>query len=176
MTEPHRPAPPENHQTRGYRRMLERVRQRLGELERSAAPRVQKAIEQARDTAVELGELSRDEAEQIAAYVRRDLQDAAHYLATTRGELREWFLFDLSLIEERLLDMFRLAADQTRLELLELEQRTLAAGAYHTGEVTGIGTLRCTGCDKLLHFHRPARIPPCAACRGTVFVRPDDST
>ena len=49
------------------------------------------------------------------------------------------------------------------------EQAELAG--YHTGEITGPGTLVCDNCGEELHFHKPSRIPPCPKCKGTSFHR-----
>ena len=45
------------------------------------------------------------------------------------------------------------------------------ASFYHTGEVTGPGTLVCAECGKELHFHKAGHIPPCPGCRGTRYRR-----
>ncbi|MDH5595020.1 MAG: zinc ribbon-containing protein, partial [Gammaproteobacteria bacterium] len=44
-------------------------------------------------------------------------------------------------------------------------------GEWHTGEVVGVGTLRCKACGELLHFHATGHIPPCPKCQKTVFNR-----
>ncbi len=154
-----------------YNRMIERVRARFDQAEQDAMPTLQRSIEEARDRAVELGELGREEADRIASYVQRDLQDAGGFLAESGSDLAAWLRFDLELIEDRLLDMFAAAADRTKLELLQLEQEAREAPQYHTGEITGPGTLQCAECDKLIHFHHTARIPTCPRCHNTEFRR-----
>jgi len=79
----------ESEQTRAYDRMMERVKSTLEQTERDALPPLQRSIEQAKITAVELGELTRDEAEQIGDWLRRDLQDAGDYLARTGRDLAQ---------------------------------------------------------------------------------------
>ena len=87
-----------------------------------------------------------------------------------KRKLKNWLGFDIALIEDRLRDMFFQAADQTTKELLELKYRAEIAG-YHTGEITGPGTLVCDKCQEKLHFHKAGHIPPCPKCRGTHFHR-----
>ena len=69
------------------------------------------------------------------------------------------------------MDMFAKVADRTRLELDRFADNARAASLYHTGEVTGPGTLVCAGCGKELHFHKAGRIPPCPKCHGTEYRR-----
>ena len=166
--------------TRAYDRMMERVKARLEELEQAeqqALPNIQRSIEHAAETAVELGELTREEARLLSGYIKRDLEDAGRYMATTGQDLRAWLRFDLDLIEDRLLEFLESAADKTRVEMLEFEQELERASHYRSGEITGPGSLRCDGCGKVLHFHATVHIPPCPKCRGVAFSRlgPDEA-
>jgi hypothetical protein len=154
-----------------YRTMLDRINHAIDDAEKEVVPTLEQNLETAREKATELGELSREEADKISEYLKRDLQEAAGFLEETGQDFRDWFKFDLGLVEDRFLEAFTNMADKTRLELAKLQQQANLMGEWHTGEVTGIGTLRCTGCGEELHFHKPGHIPPCPACRGTVFKR-----
>jgi hypothetical protein len=153
-----------------YEKMLERVHDRLERAE-SHLPTVKQNLDQAREKAVELGELTKEEAEKVASYIERDLHDAAVYISDTGQQLRDWWRFDLKQMELRILDIFASVADQTSLQLREMAEDLRRAELYHTGEVTGPGNLLCTGCGKPMHFKKPGRIPPCTGCRGTEFRR-----
>ncbi|ROR34748.1 zinc ribbon-containing protein [Inmirania thermothiophila] len=157
-----------------YHRMVERVRGMLERAEHETAPTLRQLLERAKERAVELGELTREEAEELADYVRRDLQHAARYVAETGRGLADWLRFDLQYLEERLAEMLPLVVDRTRLELERLAEQAREATVWHTGEVTGPGTLVCTACGETLQFRRAGRIPPCPRCHGTRFRRPDD--
>jgi len=155
-----------------YNRMMEHLKSAFEHIEHEARPALGHLIEVAQQKAVELGELSREEAEKIGIYIQRDIEDAAEYLAGPEAkELSDWFKFDIGLIEERLLELFSSVADKTKLELMVLEERARQAGKYHTGEITGIGTLICTQCGKEIHFHTTGHIPPCPKCHATLFTR-----
>lgn len=154
-----------------YDDMMMRVRTAIEEAEESTLPVLQRVIHKARDTAVELGELTRDEAEKVAYYVQRDLQDAGHHLAETGHELGDWLRFDVDLIEQRLLDALALATDKTRVELMQFEQQLKAGPAWHSGEISGPGTLTCEQCGEALHFHATGTIPACPNCGHTVYHR-----
>lgn len=154
-----------------YENMLERVDEMIGRAEKSTLPTLRKSIEAAREKTVELNELTREEAEKIAAYVERDMKEAAHFLVETGDEFRDWFRFDVQLIEQRLMEMFASVADRTRLELERFANQARQAAVYRTGEITGPGTLVCDQCGKELHFHKAGHIPPCSKCRGTTYHR-----
>ena len=156
----------------GYNRMLERVKEFLEKTVEEEAPKLRQAIEHARDRAVELEELTREEAEKVAEYLRRDLADAADYLSSDEvQELKDWLRFDIQLIEERLAEMFLSVADKATVEFLKFKEQLQRTERYHTGEITGPGTLVCVSCEEVLHFHGTAHIPPCPKCHYTVFKR-----
>ena len=154
-----------------YYHMLGRLKTSVENAEHGTGPALTRAVERAQETATELGELSREEAERVGDYLTRDLQDAGRFLATGGSELAEWLKFDLKLVERGLADLFRDTVDYARLEYGELEARANAVGEWHSGEGTGIGTLQCKSCGELLHFHHISHIPPCPKCHGSVYRR-----
>ncbi len=151
-----------------YRKMMTRVEQTHQE---SATTGLQAHINAAIDKAVELNELTREEAERIGDYLRRDLQDAAEFIISTEQALADWLRFDLALVEESLLDMFSLMVDQSRLELDNLAESARQATEWQSGEITALGTLYCENCGHSLHFHKPSYIPACPNCGATRFKR-----
>lgn len=171
MTPDHFQPTHDKKQLRAYDQMLARIVTRLQETEHKTRTALQRSIETAKDTAVELGELTRDEADLLGAYVRRDLEDVGHYLAQTGEDLTSWFQFDMQLIETQLLGMFIDAADQTKLAYLQLADQARQSSEYRSGEITTVGTLQCAQCGELLHFSATAHIPPCPKCHHTVFMR-----
>jgi hypothetical protein len=160
--------------THAYHRMMERVKLQLDEVrkaEQDIAPAIQHSIEHASETAVELGELTREEAQLISGYLKRDLEDAGHYLAETGADFKTWLRFDIELMEDRLLEWFGNTADRTRLELLAFNAPVKETISYQTGEITGPGSLQCDDCGKRLAFHSAGKIPQCPACGGSTFSR-----
>ncbi|HFD11399.1 MAG TPA: hypothetical protein ENJ32_02850 [Crenotrichaceae bacterium] len=154
-----------------YNRMLERVKALVEQTEKEASPVIHKALETAREKAVELGEVTQEEANKVSDYLKRDLEDAGHYLKQTESELSDWLKFELELIEIKVLELFSDMADHTREELEKLSERARKESEWHTGEVTGIGTLHCVSCGQKIHFHSTGHIPPCPKCHKTVFKR-----
>lgn len=150
-----------------YQKMLERVKDFANE----QGTKLKQNIDKAKEKAVDLEELTKHEAEQVAQYLQRDLEDAGSFLAETGQDFKTWFKFDMELIEQRYLEKFLSVADQTRLEWLNLEKQAKWDSEYHTGQITGIGTLVCTNCNEQVHFHKAGHIPPCPKCQHTVFKR-----
>lgn len=154
-----------------YENMLRRIHKFYEHPEKTTESMLQKALSQAKDTAVKLEELTEEEAEIIAISVKRDLQDASMFMNKSGKVLRDWMNFDLMLIEDKLRILFNNAVDTTRVELMNMQQ-TGEQFAYRTGEVTGPGSLVCQHCAEVLQFNKVSHIPPCPLCSETLFVRP----
>ncbi len=154
-----------------YDDMMTRVKTAIEEAEEGTLPALARIIHKARDTAVELGELTHDEAEKIASYLHRDLEDAGRHLAETGHELGDWLRFDAHQVEDRLLEALSKAADHTKLEMMQFQQELQEGPAWNSGEITGPGTLVCDKCDAALRFHATGEIPDCPNCGHTVFHR-----
>ena len=161
----------ENKHTHAYDRMLTRVKDFIEEAEEEFAPKIQYALDSAKDKASELGELSREEAEKIGDYIKRDINDAAEYMASEGKELGDWLKFDAELVEDRLVDVLSHVVDTTKIEFQNLAERAKQANLWNAGEITGPGTLTCTNCGEQVIFHETREIPDCPKCDGSLFQR-----
>ncbi len=159
----------DKHLVEAYDRMLDHVKEAFTE------KGMWRAIDSAAEKTSELMELSREESERVSDYLRRDLHDAAEFIADGSRELGDWLRFDTQVIERGLFDAFSRAVDQTRVELEEFKERNQALAEWHTGEVASIGTLECKACGAHIHFHKTGHIPPCPKCASTHFRRISDS-
>jgi len=170
-------APNNNHDDNSlvdaYNRMMARIRDTIETAEASTAPTLQKAIDDARKQAVHLEEITREEAEEIGNYIKRDINDAAEYLMETSREFSEWLMLDIDIIEQKVLELFLSVADKTRVELEQLSHPSEQVNRYHTGEITGPGSLVCMECGQMVHFNTTSHIPPCPKCHKKVFKRAD---
>jgi predicted RNA-binding Zn-ribbon protein involved in translation (DUF1610 family) len=154
-----------------YETMLERSAEEYRKLEKKSGPALHTFIDNAKAKAIELEELTEEEAAHIAEYLKRDLADAAFYISEQGREIRDWLDFEDSLIATELLDMFLQAADPTTVEMNALKLELIAHSTYKTGEITGPGALVCDACGEVLHFHKAGRIPPCPKCHETTYHR-----
>lgn len=154
-----------------YEAMLQRVHEAADSAESKTVPWLRETLANARERAVELEELTREEAERVSAYVERDLQDAATFIADTGQEFRDWVSFDWQLMQNRMLEMFAGMADQTSLALRQFAEQARSASLYRTGEITAPGQFECVGCGELLKLRKTGHLPPCPKCHGTGFRR-----
>lgn len=154
-----------------YQKMLERIKDFFEEAEGEFAPKIQYAIDAAKEKASELGELTREEAEKLAQYIQRDIHDAAEYLEEEGRELGDWLKFDVEMVEDKLLDVFSHAINTTSIELQQLKQRAEQENLWYMGEVTGPGSFICTHCEHPLSFYHIQDIPACPKCGEGVFKR-----
>lgn len=158
-----------------YANMLERVKHGLESTEDDVATRLHYVVESAKDRAYELGELTREEADKIGDYLKRDIEDATNYLSQEGKQLGDWLKFDIELLESRLADMLtdtlEYAVNPANLELQRLAETAAEENLWYTGEVTGPGTLICDNCGHELNFFHVQDIPGCPKCDGTIFKR-----
>jgi len=154
-----------------YNQMMARIKDSIESAEAHAVPTLQKAIDQAKQQAIHLGEITLEDAEEIGNYIKRDINDAAEYLMETSHEFSEWLMLDIDIIEQKVLELFLSVADKTRIELEQLAHPACKISQYHTGEITGPGSLICEACGEIIHFTTTGHIPPCPKCRKTEFKR-----
>lgn len=153
-----------------YKNMVEHLRD-LVDKAQEIKPEMLHALENAKDKAVELGGLTREEAEKISDYIIRDLHDAADFIEENRAEFSDWISLEVDLIEDKILELLPPLIDETRLALEQLKHRAETMGEWHTGEIVSPGIFACSNCQKHLEMRKTGHIPPCPACKGTVFKR-----
>jgi len=153
-----------------YEKLLKLSIKELRLIEAKAGPVLHELIDKASEKLSELDELSREESAKITDFLKRDLKEAANYMAESGEDFQKWLAIDADIIENTLYDYFKQAADQTTVELAQLKAEAENA-PYHTGEITGPGVLACDACGENLHFKKAGHIPPCAKCNGTEFHR-----
>jgi len=157
-----------------YNQMLETAKEVLDTTKKEAQPAILDAMDKAKEKTAELTELTGEEIEKVSDFVVRDLHDAAEYIAEGERELTDWLRLDALYLEDKFMEAFSHMVDHTALALEELRQNAKRATEWHTGEITGPGTLVCAECGEKLHFKKTGHIPPCPKCHKSVFVRSDD--
>ncbi|CAN5333646.1 hypothetical protein BH10PSE19_BH10PSE19_11510 [soil metagenome] len=159
-----------------YTQMLKRIRHSLQKMDKLAEEnkleqRVEDALEEAKQIAIHLGELTEAEAELLATYLKRDLSDAAKSLNESGKVLADWLAFDWHLVEKRLWKLFSLAADKTRLQQAAFQRQIEHGPIYRAEEITGPGSLKCVACGHVVHFHNVSEIPVCTTCQQNEYTR-----
>ena len=156
---------------RAYETMFESAAKGFHNAEQKSAELLHELIDKAKEEVVELEEVSREDAEKLSTYVKRDLGEAARHMSVSGKELKDWLGFETTLLEIEFVDQLLKLADPTEVELFKLKLDSLPTPPYHTGEITGPGTLLCDECGEVLHFYRAGKIPPCPKCHATNFHR-----
>ncbi len=154
-----------------YDTMMERLHSAVETAEKLTIPTIDENLKNAQEKAIELGELTHDEAQKVSNYLKRDLHDISCYLEQTQDEFSQWLDFESTLIESKVGEWLSLVANKTTLEWNKLNIDAIKAQLYHSGEVTGPGTLECIACEQTLNFKKTAHIPPCPSCHKTEFKR-----
>jgi len=154
-----------------YDVMLQRAENGLATAAAGSETALAHVLYAARRTAIDVGELTREEADKVHEFVSRDLYSAGEQLAVQEREVADRLRLGTLSVEQALLERFSRLAQAAKLELRHLEKARRRLAEWHTGEITTIGMLRCRHCGELLHFERTGRIPPCPRCHATVFKR-----
>lgn len=155
---------PEKHEDVGlYQKMADRAAEILAEGKKT----LDEALKKAREEMAAGGEYSREQAEKIAANLRRDLGEVGKKAQQARNAVIEAVEPHrvVAGVQSGLSKLLTSAADL----LSELAGKSEEALEYKTGEVTSPGTLTCKDCGKEMHFKSTVRIPPCSQCHKTVF-------
>lgn len=155
----------------GYEQLLQRMEKTLASAKEHSENALKLALDSAREKAVELGELSREEAEKLYEFISRDLHNVGQYLATEEREVVDWLHLSLLEVEKKSLKRFTTLAEAAKLEIKHLEKAKVRFNEWHTGEITSIGTLSCQSCGEMIHFNHVGHIPPCPKCHATVYRR-----
>ena len=151
--------------------MVDQVNHSIHKAEQTLAPSIEEMVKNAQKMARDLYALSQEESEALAKTLKKDLRRANQTLNQQGKELKDWLSFDLSLVEDRFIDLIAKAADKTWLDFHAFENEDHQASSYRSGEVCNAGTLSCSNCAKEIHFSRTSHIPPCAGCHGSGFYR-----
>ncbi len=156
---------------RAYEKMFESAANGLHNAEKKSGELLDELIDKAKEEALELEDVSQKDADKLSNYVKRDLSEAASHMSVTGQELKDWLGFETTLLEAEFVDQLLRLADPTKVELFKLKLDAQQTPTYHTGEITGPGTLLCDQCGEKLHFYRAGKIPPCPKCHATNFHR-----
>lgn len=154
-----------------YENMYESVADKVHKAKDIEASRLHELIDEAKDKATELDELTDEDAKKLAEWLKRDFDHIIHYLSETEAELEDWLGFEATLIKSVIIQKLLAAADKTTVELTRMNKELRNSATYNAGEITGPGSLICDECHKHLSFYKAGRIPPCPKCNSTSFHR-----
>lgn len=154
-----------------YETMYEHVAANLHKAKDKSGPALHELVDEAKDKAVKFEHVAEDDAELISTWLKRDLEDVVHYMVETEHAVKDWLGFETALIKSEIIRLLLETADKTTVALLRMKENAHKPSVYHTGEITGPGTLICDECGEKLHFHKAGHIPPCPKCHETQYHR-----
>lgn len=155
--------PEENEDVSLYQKLADRTAELLDEGRKT----LDEALKKARDEIASSGDYTREQAEKVGAYLRRDLTEVGKKAQQARDSVLQAVEPHrvVAGVQSGLSKLLTTAADV----LTELAGKSEQILEFKTGEVTSPGTLTCKDCGKEMHFKTTVRIPPCPQCHKTVF-------
>jgi len=83
---------------------------------------LQKAIFQAKDELVRIGDVTLTEAHEISEFIKHDINEAAEFMMESSEEFCDWLMLDIEVVERKVIDMFLSVADKTRNQIEQLSK------------------------------------------------------
>jgi hypothetical protein len=156
---------------KAFDHMVENVSHSIHVAEEAVSPTIDEMVQNAQKITADLFKLTKKESERLGKTLKRDIESANKTLNQQGKELKDWLSFDLTLVEDKFIELIARAADKTWLEFRSFEDEERQADSYHTGEICNAGTLCCKNCVQTIHMSKSGHIPPCPHCHHTEFYR-----
>jgi len=156
---------------KAFDHMIDNVSQTIHEAEEALKPTIDEMVLNAQSLAHDIHQLSQEEAERLGKALKRDIKSANKTLNQQGKELKDWLSFDLTLVEDKFIELVARAADKTWLDFRSFEAENKQAEVYRTGEVCSAGKLCCKSCAQTMKLSKTSHIPPCPRCHHTEFYR-----
>jgi len=144
--------------------LYEKLASRTADLLEDGKKTFDEALKKAKEELSSAGDFSREQADKLGEYVRRDLKENAEKakVAVIKAVEPQRVAAGVQSAFTRILT----TAAETLTELAERSEKSLE---FKTGEITSPGTLTCKDCDAVMHMTKTTRIPPCPKCHKTIF-------
>ncbi len=154
-----------------FEHMVENVSESVHKAEEALAPTIDEMVHNAQQLARDVFTLTQEEAESLGVTLKRDMHKANQAMNQQSKELKDWLSFDMTLVEDRFIEMIARAADKAWLDFRAFENEDHQASLYRTGEVCNAGSFSCNKCGENLRLPAAGQIPACAACKHEKFYR-----
>ena len=155
--------PEEHDDVNRYQKLADRTAEILQESRKT----IDEALKKAGEEITAGGDFTREQADKIGAFIRRDLSEVGRKLKQSRDTVitaAEPHRLAAG-VQSGMAKLLNMAADV----LSEIANRSEKVLEFHTGEVTSPGTLTCKACEKEMRLKSTVRIPPCPSCHKTLF-------
>ena len=144
--------------------LYEKLAARTAELLEEGKKTLDEALKKAKEEAAKASEVSGEQLDKVASYVKRDVAENA-------GKATEAVkkAVDPQRVAAGAQSIFARILNSAADALSDLADKAEKATEFKTGEVTSAGTLTCKDCGAEMHMKTTGRIPPCSKCRKTTF-------
>ncbi len=144
--------------------LYEKLASRTADILEEGKKTFDEALKKAKEELSAAGDFSREQADKLGEYVRRDLKENAEKAKTAviKAVEPQRVATGVQSAFTRILT----TAAETLTELAEKSEKSLE---FKTGEITSQGTLTCKNCDAEMQMTKTTRIPPCPKCHKTIF-------
>ncbi|MEA3544198.1 MAG: hypothetical protein U9R69_03150 [Thermodesulfobacteriota bacterium] len=147
--------------------LYEKIIARTEELLESGRKNLDEALRRAGDELSTAGDFTREQAEKVSTFVKRDIQHAVDGTAKSRATVKG--AVDPKRIAAGAQSIFSRILSNTAETLSDWAQKSEQNLEFKTGEVTSPGTLTCKNCGEVIHMKNTAKIPPCPKCHRTIY-------
>jgi len=154
-----------------FEHMVENVSESVHKAEEALAPTIDEMVHNAQQLAREVYTLTQEEAEELGTTLKRDMQKANEVMNQQSKELKDWLSFDLTLVEDRFIDMIAHAADKSWLDFRAFKSEDHQASLYRSGEVCNAGSFSCNKCGEIIRLSSTGQLTHCPACQHDKFYR-----
>ncbi len=154
-----------------FEHMVENVSESMHKAEEALAPTIDEMVHNAQQLAREVYTLTQEEAEELGTTLKRDMHKANEVMNQQSKEIKDWLSFDLTLVEDRFIDMIARAADKAWLDFRAFESEDHQASLYRSGEVCNAGSFSCNKCGKIIRLSAAGQITNCPTCQHDKFYR-----
>ena len=144
--------------------LYEQLASRTADLLEEGKKTFDEALKKAKEELSTAGSFSREQADKLGEYVRRDLKENAGKAKDAVKKAVEPLRVAAGV--QSAFTRILTSAAETLTELAERSEKSLE---FKTGEITSPGTLTCKDCDSEMHMTKTTRIPPCPKCHKTIF-------
>ena len=154
-----------------FEHMVESVGAALHEAEEALEPTIDEMVHNAEVLARDLYSLSQEEAESLGSTLKRDIHKANEVLNRQSRELKDWWSFDVEVVEDKFVEMMTQIADKTWLEVRAFESGAHPANRYRSGEICNPGSFACRACGEKSELIAIGQLETCESCGGDEFRR-----
>ncbi len=146
-----------------YEKIITRTEELLG----GSRKNLDEALKRAGDDLSSAGSFTREQAEKISSFIKRDIQHAVDNAGKGKENVKD------AVAPQRIAagaqSIFSKILSNTADTLSNWAKKSEQQLEYKTGEITSPGTLTCKECGEKIHMKKTGKIPPCPKCHHTFY-------